>query len=264
MSARSRHLSFVLFASALLLSRLGHAQQPVATNAPAAAPAAPAKTAPTKAANSSLTQPADAAQKMIADAIKRMNANDLNGALTDLSQALKLNPNSTGAYVLRASIYCQQKQWTQAEDDFKTAARLAPTNPVLKFNLVEVKFMQKQYDAARSGYVALVKDPDMGDFAAYKVFLCDLFGGHEAVAKKELDAFNDVAANPSYFFANAAWSLVHKNLDDARSWLLSASRIYPLRKNETYAQSLRDLGYLPIPEPGDIVHPPPSDASPAH
>jgi len=247
MPARFRTLSFAICASALLLSAVGRAQQPATTNAP----------------SSALTPPTDAAQKMIADAIQRMNANDTDGALNDLSQALKVNPNSTGAYVLRASIYCQKKLWTQAEDDFKAAARIAPTNIVLKFNLIEVKFMQKQYDAARPGFLAIEKDPDMlkndpemGDFAAYKVFLCDLFGGHEAAAKKELDVFNDAMGNPSYYFGNAAWSLVHKNIEDARSWLLSASRIYPPQKNAYYAQSLRDLGYLPIPGPDDKVTPP--------
>jgi hypothetical protein len=109
--------------------------------------------------------------------------------------------------------------------------------------------MQKQYDVARPGFVLLEKDPDMGDFASYKVFLCDLFGGHEAAARKELDVFNDVMGNPSYYFANAAWSLVHKNIEDARSWLVSASHIYPPQKNAYYAQSLRDLGYLPLPAP---------------
>jgi len=214
-------------------------------------------------ANSSLTSPSDAAKKMIANAIEKMNAKtpDLDGALNDLSQAIAANPNSTGAYVLRASLYCQKKQWTLAEADFQSAAKLAPTNSVLKFNLVEVKFMQKQYDAARPGYVALEKDSDMGDFASYKVFLCDLFGGHEDQAKKELDIFNDAMGNPSYYFANAAWDLVHKNVDDARSWLMSASRIYPPQKNQYYAQSLHDLGYLPIPSPGDQVTPPPSGAS---
>jgi Tfp pilus assembly protein PilF len=240
MPVRFHTLSFALCASALLLPAVGRAQSFATTNAPSSVP----------------TTPTDAAAKMITDAIQRMNANDTEGALTDLSQALKVNPNSTGAYVLRASIYCQKKLWTQAEDDFKAAARIAPTNAVLQFNLVEVKFMQKQYDVARPGFVALEKDPDMGDFASYKVFLCDLFGGHEAVAKKELDVFNDTMGNPSYYFANAAWSLVHKNLEDARSWLLSASRIYPPRKNLYYAQSLRDLGYLPIPGPDDKVIPP--------
>jgi hypothetical protein len=68
--------------------------------------------------------------------------------------------------------------------------------------------------------------------------------------------------NPSYYFSNAAWDLVHKNLDDARGWLLSASRIYPPEKNQYYAQSLRDLGYLPIPAPGDQVKPVPAATHP--
>jgi Tfp pilus assembly protein PilF len=245
-------------ASALLLN--GARAQPAPSGTAASAPAAaPATTAP------ALTTPTDAAQKLIAQAVQRMNANDIDGALTYLSQAVQSNPNSTGAYVLRASLYCQKKQWTLAEDDFKSAQKLAPKNAVLQFNLVEVKFMQKQYDLARPGFVALETDPDMGDFASYKVFLCDLFGGHKEAAQKDLDVFNAAMGNPSYYFSNAAWDLVvTKNLDDARNWLVSASRIYPPRKNEYYAQSLRDLGYLPIPAPGDVVTPAaPSGAAPA-
>lgn len=247
MHPRFRDLFFVLCALAFL-TLLGRAQQLAKTNAPGAA----------------LTSPTDAAKQMIADAVQKMNANNVDGALNDLSQAIKVNPNSTGAYVLRAAIYCQKKQWPEAEADFKAAARIAPTNSVLKFNLVEVKFMQKEYDVARPGFIALETDPDMGDFASYKVFLCDLFGGHEAMARKELDVFNDTMGNPSYYFGNAAWSLVHKNIEDARSWLLSASRIYPPEKNAYYAQSLRDLGYLPIPAPGDKVTPPSGAANPAN
>jgi tetratricopeptide (TPR) repeat protein len=229
MSPRFRDLVFVLCALALL-SPLGRAQQLTTTNA----------------ASSTLTPPSDASKQMIASAIQKINGKvpDIDGALSDLSQAIKANPNSTGAYVLRASLYCQKKQWPQAEADFKSAQALAPTNTVIKFQLVQIKFLQKQYDAARSGFVALENDHDLGDFASYMVFLCDLLGGHEAEAKKELDVFNDAMGNPSYYFANAAWSLAHNNLDDARSWLLSASRIYPVQKNSVYAQSLHDSGYL--------------------
>ena len=64
-------------------------------------------------------------------------------------------------------------------------------------------------------------------------------------------------SNPSYYFSNAAWDLVvKKDINGARDWLLSASRIYRLEKNDFYAQSLRALGYLPIPGPNDIVTPP--------
>ncbi len=180
-----------------------------------------------------------------------MNANDEDGALEKLTEAIKLNPKSSGAYVLRASIYCQKKDWAHAEQDFKAAQQLAPENLVIKFNLVEIKFRQKQFDAARSGFVALQNDPDMGDLASYKVFLCDLFGGHEDVASKELDAFNQVGSNPSYYFSNAAWDLFHKKIEDGRGWLVSASNIFDPRKNAYYAESLRDFGYLPLPPPPD-------------
>jgi len=202
-----------------------------ATNAPAAAP------------------PVDPSSHAMAVAIGKMNADDVNGALDKLTEAIKLNPKNSAAYVLRASIYCQKKLWTQAEEDFAAAGAIDPRNVVIKFNEVEVKFLQKQYDAARPGYAALADDPDMGDLAKYKVFLCDLFGGHEDAAAKELDAFNKAGENASYYFSNAAWDLYHKKIEDARGWLISASHIYAPQKNGYYAQSLRDLGYLPLPQP---------------
>jgi hypothetical protein len=67
--------------------------------------------------------------------------------------------------------------------------------------------------------------------------------------------------NPSYYFANVAWDLVHKRPDEARTWLLSASRIYPQQKFTYYAQSLHELGYLPIPGPNDKATPPSTPAA---
>jgi len=232
MSSRLVSLSLAYCALALCSLVSGQSISTPATNAPAASKIA-----------------VDPASKALSEAIIKMNANDVDGALAKLNEAIQLDPKIPGTYVLRASIYCQKKQWTQAEQDFRTASDMSPKNVVIRFNLVEVKFLQKQFDLARPGYVALEGDPDMGDLASYKVFLCDLFGGHEDLARKELDAFNKVGGNPSYYFSNAAWDLVHKNIDDARDWLVSASRIYSPRKNNYYASPLRDMGYLPIPEP---------------
>jgi Tfp pilus assembly protein PilF len=237
MPASFRPFVFALIGCLLLVPSVGMAQS-MSTNAPTGT--APKTGAP--------TTPADASRQMILAAMERMNANDPDGALNKLSEAIRLNPRNSGAYVLRASLYCQKKQWPQAEQDFTSAQQLAPDNVALKFNIIEVKFMQKQYDAARPGYLALINDPDMGDFAAYKVFLCDLAGGHEDMAAKDLAAFNKVGGNPSYYFGNAAWSIAHKKYDDARDWLQSASNIYPPRKNAYYAEGLIYLGYLPLPK----------------
>ena len=236
MPARIRHLACAVFGAALLLSSPGRAQQLGADTAPKAPAPAPTP-----------TTPVEASAQMVTAAVKLMNANDGNGALDKLNEAIRLNPRSSGAYVLRASIYCQKKLWSQAEEDFKAAQQLVPTNVVLKFNIIEIKFMQKQFDAARPGYLALESDPDMGDFASYKVFLCDLAGGHEALAAKELAAF-EKTGDASYYFGNAAWSITHQKFGDARSWLDSASHIYPPRKSAYYAEALIYLGYLPLPD----------------
>jgi tetratricopeptide (TPR) repeat protein len=254
----------IVFAVLALTSTL-----PVRAQQAAPVPSGAASAVPAPSVHAGITSPQEQAKKLMADAIAKMKNNDLDGAQADLDHALQLYPNSTGAYVLRASIFTQKKEWPQAEADFKAAQKIAPTNVVLKFNLIEIQFMQKKYDEARPGFLALEKDPDvikqepdMVDFAAYKVFLCDLFAGHEDQAKKELDVFNDAMGDPSYYFGNAAWYLVHHQLDKAREWLLSASRVYMPSKNEFYSQSLRDLGYLPIPMPEDVVTTPTKNMTP--
>jgi Tfp pilus assembly protein PilF len=236
MIAGFRRIPFLLVVASLSLQ----AQTPSA-NEPASTPVAP----PPNSAPDAI--PSDPAVPQLKKAYEALTKKDLDGALTITDQAVKDNPKSFAALTLRGMIYSQKKQWTSAEADFGAALVIDPTNVVVKFNLGEIKFVQKQYDAARARFQPLMADPVMGDFAAYKVFLCDLFGGHEDVAKKELAAFNAAESHPSYYFGNAAWDLVHKDTEGARSWLTSAGNIYQPSKNQFYAASLKDLGYLPLP-----------------
>ena len=234
---------FRLFSILLLVSSLGYTargQQPAATPPKAA-------TAPAPAAADAI--PTDPAVPMLKKAYEMVTKKDLPGALNLTNEAVKENPKSFAALTLRGMIYSQQKNWANAETDFNAALAIDPTNVVVKFNLGEIKFVQKQYDQAKPRFQALVNDGNMGDFAEYKVFLCDLFGGKDDAAAKELAVFNARESRPSYYFGNAAWDLVHKKIDDARGWLVSASNIYPPSKNQFYAASLRDLGYLPLPPP---------------
>ncbi len=194
----------------------------------------------------------DAASQAIAEAMAAMDKNDLDGAIAKLTDAIAADPKKSGPYLFRASVYYQKKDWVNAEADFKRAAAIDPKNPVIQLNLVEIKFAQKQYDAAKPGYIALKDDPRMGDLAMYKAYLCDLMAGHEAAAKKERDAFDQLTPTPAYYFSNAAWELYHKNTDSARSWLVSAASIYPSGKIAYYALPLKDLGFLPIAPPQTV------------
>ena len=167
--------------------------------------------------------------------------------LAATSARIATNPKDAEAYNIRGNMYASKRDWESAERDYQNAVTFDPTNSKAKFNLAEMSFMQKKYDVSKAGFTALEQDPDLGDLAAYKAFLSDLFGGQLDAASKELDAFNQVAANASYYFANAAWSINHRKPDEARDWLRSATRIYPQEKFKLYATTLFEMGYLPLP-----------------
>jgi Tfp pilus assembly protein PilF len=198
--------------------------------------------------------------EILRQANQMLGHGDTDGALAKLNSVILSDPRSLDAYVLRGAIYSKKKMWDKALADFEAAHLINPHSLIVMFNIAEVDFSQNKYDSARPGFLALSSDTttDIGDLAAYKVFLCDLFGGHEDAAKKELDAFNEVGSHASYYFSNAAWALYHHQVEDARSWLGSAIRIYSPQKVGFYATSLSDKGYLPVPPPTPAPAPAPA------
>jgi Tfp pilus assembly protein PilF len=190
---------------------------------PAAPTPAPAAAAP---ATTSAASPDDVKatenMRLLRMAGEKAHAGDTDGAIVQINTVLQNDPRNIAAFSLRAQIYNQQKKWDLAANDYQAAHLIDPSNPIINFNIGEVKFERKMYDDARPTFVALQsdKETDIGDLAAYKVFLCDLLGGHEDVAAKELDVFNQVGSKASYYYSNAAWSLYHHKTEDARSFTL--------------------------------------------
>jgi Tfp pilus assembly protein PilF len=178
---------------------------------------------------------------LLDEATQLMRENRYLPAMHDVVAALKLDPDNPAAYALRGNLFATKKMWTQAEADYATAIRLDRANLPLKFDLGQIDFAQKKYADARPFFAAAQPDPDIGDLAQYEVFLCDLLGGHEDVAAQELDVFNQVGSNASYYFANAAWSLTHHDKAKAREWLTSAGHIYTPYKFKLYADNLIGL-----------------------
>jgi Tfp pilus assembly protein PilF len=169
-------------------------------------------------------------------------------ALARANALLRADPRNVAAYLVRGNIYGDRQLCLLAREDYETALRLDPGNLLARANLAEMEFRQKQYDAARTDFAALESVQQIRDLAGYKVFLCDLFAAHNEMAHQELQAFDAVGENASYYFGNAAWDLVHHDLTQARGFLTSAQNIYEPHKVELYAASLLQLGYLPLPE----------------
>jgi len=210
--------------------------------------ASEASTAPAVQAGSQSTEAsAESVAQLIREATQLVQQKKFDAALEKVNAVVQLEPQSEAAYLLRGSIYGQKKLWDQAELDYRKVLEWDNKNVAAQFNLAEVAFQQKKYDDARAAFVTLEADAKFGDLATYKTYLCDLFGDHEAAAAQELDSFNQVGSNASYYFANAAWLLYHQKTEDSRSWLMSAANIYSPDKFRLYAASLIDLGYLPLP-----------------
>jgi Tfp pilus assembly protein PilF len=173
-----RTLRYLTLLSCVLLAATAHAQPATTTGAAA---------------------PADPAQPLIDEAITSLQNHNMDGAMIKLDGAIKQNPHSKTALVLRGCVYGTKKLWNQAEADFDAAALVAPNDPQIKFLRADVKFSAKDYETARDRYSELVHDPDKGDLASFQVFLCDLALGRHDDAKKEFDAFNAAGENPSYY-----------------------------------------------------------------
>lgn len=248
-----RLLLLILLSTFTVAKAQSNADVPISL--PPTSPVAAAPSATGSPANASTITPAQfqAIQNAHAlrDASELIRDGKADEALAKLNALLQSDPHNLAAYVFRGQIYEGKKMLDKAANDFQAAQLIDPKNMLVKFDVAEIKFIQKDYVGARVGFaeIQVDKSSDLGDLASYKVFLCDLFGGNADAAQKEFDAFNSVGSYASYYYANAAWSLVHHNIEDARSWLSSASRIYNAQKNRIYSQSLIDLGYLPLPPP---------------
>lgn len=223
-----------------------HAQELSASSLPAISN--PPEIGNPSAKSNSSAPPVVSAAGAMREAYQELGSGKWDDAIDKVNAVINGDPRNAQAYLLRGSVYAQQKLWDKADQDYRTALALEPQSAVVRFDLAELKFMQKRYDEARSGFQDLETNKVLGDFATYKALLCDLFGAHEAAAAKDLDAINQVGGNPSYYFGNAAWDLVHNKPEAAAEWLKSASRIYADSPNKLadYAASLKTLGYLPL------------------
>jgi len=213
---------------------------------PLPAQAPPVVTAPAPFANSP-KDPADG--HAYRDAITLRDKGKFDEALAKITEALQQAPQDEKMLVLQGDLYAKKKQWSEAEQAFTAALKINPQDVLAQFDLAEIKLMQKEYTAARPGFLALVKDEDLGDLAAYKVFLCDLYSGNGVVADEELKAFDRVDSRASFYYANAASAFYHQRPDDAKRWLGYATRIYSPEKNHNYLSTLKELGYLPSSAP---------------
>lgn len=89
---------------------------------------------------------------MVARARASLLQGDTVKAITDIGDALAISKNLTNAYLMRADIYSQRRDWPHALADLNEAMRLAPKEPNLYINRAFVRYNSDDYFGAMSDY----------------------------------------------------------------------------------------------------------------
>jgi tetratricopeptide (TPR) repeat protein len=155
---------------------------------------------------------------------------------------------------LRGAVYTKMKDYKRARVHFRKALEFArgieaeAFHP--RFNLAELDFVERQWDAARDAFQKLLSDPGKpssgsDNLIKFKILICDLQQKKVADAEVLMSTFDQYdPESPAYYFSNAVKLFVKDDKEGANEWLESAKRIYPKEINEVYNDSLVEMGWL--------------------
>jgi tetratricopeptide (TPR) repeat protein len=102
------------------------------------------------------------AQRALADVALRRG--DLDGLMQRAQQIIAAAPFSADGYILRALAEMNRQKYTDAGEDLRKAAELAPQSPVPNVQMGNLRLLQKQYGEAIKAYQqALDRDPSSTD-----------------------------------------------------------------------------------------------------
>ena len=207
-----------------------------------------------------LTSPTERAAKSKAFAKSRVEQarqafqqRDFSGALKFVNDADGADPNQAAIINLRGEILMEQKQFDQAEAEFKKALKVDAKFRQAQFNLALVPLKKKDYTTARDRFEALLGKTLGGDksevaqIIKFNIYMTFLLEGKESRAQKMMEQFQFTGDTPALYYAQAAWEFKHNNPNKATDWITSAKKIYSPSLNLVFADSFYDLGWMQSP-----------------
>jgi tetratricopeptide (TPR) repeat protein len=207
-----------------------------------------------------LSSPAEKAAKTKAFARSRVEQarqayqqRDFTTALKFVDEANTADPNQAATLNLRGEILLEQKQFDQAEAEFKKAIKADSKFRQAQFNLALVPLKKKDYTTARDRFEALLGKTPGGDkseaaqLIKFNIYMTYLLEGKDSRAQKLMEQFQFTGDTPALYYAQAGWEFKHNNPTKATDWITSAKKIYSPALNVVFADSFYDLGWMQSP-----------------
>ncbi len=178
---------------------------------------------------------------------------DMTAARKLIDEADAADANQPAVINLRGEILLEQKEFDQAETEFRKAIKIDPKFRDAQYNLAQIPFKKKEYTKARERFESLFSttsgvDKDRAaQLIKFKVYLTYLLEGKDSRAQKMMEQFQFTGDTPALYYAQAAWEFKHGNATKANDWVTSARKIYSSALNGVFSDSFFDLGWLQTP-----------------
>ncbi len=193
------------------------------------------------------------ARSRVEQARQAYQQRDFVAARKFIDDADAADPNQAATLNLRGEILLEQKQFDQAEAEFKKALKADSRFRQAQFNLALVPLKKKDYATARDRFEALLSKTAGGEkseaaqLIKFNVYITWLLEGKDSRAQKLMEQFQFTGDTPALYYAQAAWEFKHNNPTKATDWITSAKKIYSPALNVVFADSFYDLGWLQSP-----------------
>lgn len=147
---------------------------------------------------------------------------------------------------LRGCICLEQGKFEEAKKAFDAARAIKYEAFAPKIHAADLLFRQKKYDEARAAYESLVQiqAPMWPEYARFGVLLCNLAEHDEERARRVVGAIPFPSGSPVYYYAQAAWEFAHGNESEAKRWIASAKKMFPVNKTSWFDRGLYQQGWL--------------------
>ncbi len=174
---------------------------------------------------------------------------DPNSALRCLDKMGLCSSSVTDAFLL-GSILLELKQFDRAETALQQAVVLNPNSYEAKYALAQVAFRKKDYRRARDQMEALYAEIPIDEprenlqVVKFQIFLALLLEEKEKEAQVVMEHFNFTSETPALYYCQAALAFKHGEVDQGKSWVASAQKIYSSALNGVFMKTLVDLNLL--------------------
>ena len=186
---------------------------------------------------------------LLQDAVTYLGGIRIQEAFEKLVDAEAMAPDYAPVWNLKGAAYTKVRNFDKAGEAFGKAVELDPAAFMSRFNLTEIHFVQHKFPKADKEFANLiVANPKMlvatKALINFKIAICKLKQDDEPAAIAIIEKFDPLDDHPGFYFGNAALHFHRGEEDKAKSWMISAERIYGKNQINIYTDSFIEVGWI--------------------